>query len=70
MAKSTLIGRNATSGKFVSKPLGKEKASKFALVEGMTLSNESKRLLHEAESSGRKGTSLRRAISGSFSTKK
>lgn len=70
MAKNTLIGRDSRSGQFVSKALGKSKASKFALVEGMTLNEGSKRALEKFESSGRKGASLREAISGSFSQKR
>jgi hypothetical protein len=70
MAKNTLIGRDSRSGQFVSKPLGKSKASRFSLVEGISLNDDSKRLLAEFESTGRTGASLRKAISGAFSVKR
>jgi hypothetical protein len=70
MAKNTLIGRDSRSGQFVSKPLGKSKASRFSLVEGMSLNDDSKRMLETFESSGRKGAVLRLAISGAFSAKR
>jgi hypothetical protein len=70
MKNNTGIKRSAKSGRFVTKPLGVSKASKFALVEGMTLSKKNLKAFAECEAIGLKGDALRSAISGSFQKKR
>jgi len=70
MKKSSAVKRSATTGRFVSKPLGKSKAAKFAEVEGVTTSARSARTLETYTARGLKGDALRSAITGSFVTKK
>ncbi|WP_206599565.1 hypothetical protein [Pseudovibrio sp. W64] len=69
MKKSSNIKRSAESGRFAVAPLGKSKASKFAQVEGMTLTARSRSTITLHESKGLKGDALRSAISGSFTKK-
>lgn len=70
MKNNIAIKRSAKSGCFVTKPLGVSKASKFALIEGMTLSKENSKAFTEFESNGLKGDALRSAISGTFQKKR
>lgn len=70
MKKSTALKRSATTGRFVTKPLGKDKATKFAKVEGVTTSSKSARTLKTYSNRGLKGDALRSAITGSFVTRK
>lgn len=70
MNKSNALKRSATTGRFVTKPLGKGKATKFAKVEGVTTSPKSARTLKTYSDSGLKGDALRSAITGSFVTRK
>lgn len=70
MKNNTAIKRSAKSGRFVAKPLGVSKASKFAQVEGMTLSEKSSTTYARLESKGLKGDALRSAITGSFQKKR
>lgn len=69
MKKQPAIKRYAATGRFVSKPLGKSKASKFSLVEGISLSKSSEMAIMKFEARGLKGDVLRSAISGSFQKK-
>lgn len=70
MKKSTALKRSATTGRFVTKPLGKDKATKFAKAEGVTTSSKSARTLKTYSNRGLKGDALRSAITGSFVTRK
>ncbi|WP_152986836.1 MULTISPECIES: hypothetical protein [unclassified Pseudovibrio] len=69
MTKSNIIKRSTVSGRISVSPLGKKKASRFALVEGMTLTKKWERTIALHESEGLKGDALRSAISRSFSKK-
>lgn len=66
MKKNQAIKRSTVSGRFASKPLGKGKATKFAKVEGMVLTQRSAKTISRFEGSGLKGDALRSAIAGSF----
>lgn len=70
MNKSTTIKRSATTGRFVTKPLGKDKATKFAKIEGVTTSSKSAKTLKTYSDRGLKGDALRSAITGSFAVKR
>ncbi len=70
MSKNAAIQSNASTGRFMPKALGKGKATKFALVEGMALSQRSITLITHMEQRGLKGDALRSAIAGSFATKR
>lgn len=70
MAKSTTIKRSATTGRFVTKPLGKDKATKFAKIEGVTTSSKSAKTLKTYSDRGLKGDALRSAIASSFAVKR
>ena len=70
MNKNTALKRSATTGRFVTKPLGKGKATKFAKVEGVTTSSKSAETLKTYSDRGLKGDALRSAIAGSFINKK
>ena len=70
MKKSTALKRSETTGRFVTKPLGKGKAAKFAKVEGVTTSSKSEKTLKTYIARGLKGDALRSAITGTFATKK
>lgn len=63
------IKRSASTGRFVTKPLGKGKATKFSNVEGMVLTQRSAKMISRLEGSGLKGDALRSAITGSFDKK-
>ena len=69
MTKSQATDRMAANGRFSSKPLGKGKAMRFALVEGLVLSSGSAKTISQFEDSGLKGDALRSAIAGSFMQK-
>jgi hypothetical protein len=69
MANNGKIGRDTRTGQFLTKPLGRAKATKFSLVEGVSLTEESARIIHQHQSSGKNGTALRSAIAGSFRQK-
>jgi len=66
MSKSQKIRRSAATGRITTAPIGKSKATKFLLVEGMTLSRKSSDTLSDLKSKGLKGDALRTAISGSL----
>lgn len=70
MNKNTALKRSATTGRFVTKPLGKRKATTFAKVEGVTTNSESAKVLKTHSDRGLKGDALRSAITGSFTSKK
>jgi len=70
MNKSITLKRSATTGRFVTKPLGKDKATKFAKVEGVTTSSKSAQTLKTYSDRGLNGDALRSAIIGSFRMKK
>lgn len=69
MRQKQTIKRSAATGRFVTRPLGQSKASKFAAVEGMSLNRKSSETLKTLKSRGLKGAALRTAITGSFKTK-
>jgi hypothetical protein len=69
MAKPVKIRRDAATGKFLAGPLGRSKASKFSLVEGVTLSDDAARIMRQHQASGKNGSALRSAITGSFRNK-
>lgn len=66
MDKRQPAKRSTKSARFVMKSLGKAKASKFALVEGMTLNRQSMDTIRKLEVTGLKGDVLRSAINSSF----
>ncbi|CUH52695.1 hypothetical protein SAMN04488037_11927 [Shimia marina] len=70
MRKSATITRSSSTGRFVSKTVGKGKAAKFALVEGMSLNERSATLMARMERRGLKGDAMRSAIAGSFTAKR
>ena len=70
MKKNHDIKCSAATGRFVTKPLGKGKATKFSKVEGMTLSRKSAKTMSSLEGSGLKGDALRSAIRVSFMKKR
>ena len=70
MNKSSALKRSATTGRFVTKPIGKGKAAKFAKVEGVTTSSKSAKTLKTHSDRGLKSDALRSAITESFVTKK
>ena len=70
MKKSQTIKRSAATGRFVTKSIGKGKASKFALVEGIALSRSSAKTISNFENNGLRGDELRSAIIGSFGNKR
>lgn len=69
MNKGHKIKRSAVTGRFATKPLGRSKASKFAQIEGMTLTRRSAKMISRLEGTGLKGDALRTAITGSFGKK-
>ena len=70
MKKGSAITRSAATAPFVSKPLGKGKAEKFARVEGMSLSKRFDGTISNLERRGLKGDAVRSAILGTFVTKR
>jgi len=66
MKKNQATIRSTAAGRFASKPLGKSKATKFAKVEGMVLTQRSAKTISRFEGNGLKGDALRSAITGSF----
>ena len=66
MAKTTKIVRSATSGKFVTRPIGKGKAEKFTAVEGMRKSLASKVLSGRLAARGLKGDAYRAEVVKAF----
>ena len=69
MKKRNAIAGTTPTGQFVAKRLGRGKAKKFALVEGMSLNQRSAGTISRLEQRGLKGDALRSAITGSFATK-
>ena len=70
MKKNTSIARLTSTGRFITKPLGKGKAEKFAQVEGMSLNKRSAGMILRLEQRGLKGDALRSAITGDFVMKR
>ena len=66
MPKNASISRESKSGKFVSEPLGKSKATKFAAVEGLALSPSAKKIEATLEARGLKGDAYRKAVAASL----
>ena len=66
MAKDSKIIRSSTTGKFVTRPIGKRKAEKFAAVEGMHKSVDSKALSGGLSARGLKGDAYRTAVIKAF----
>ncbi|WP_075996617.1 hypothetical protein [Salaquimonas pukyongi] len=66
---SKVTQKAASSGRFVTKPIGRSKAAKFTAVEGMSLSKRSSDIMTNLEKSGLKGEALRGAITGKFKKK-
>lgn len=66
MAKNTKITRSATTGKFVTRPIGKGKAEKFTAVEGMHKSATSKALSGRLIDRGLKGDAYRTEVAKAF----
>lgn len=66
MAKTTKIIRSATSGKFVTRPIGKSKAERFTAVEGMQKNAASKVLSAELMGRGLKGDAYRTEVIKAF----
>lgn len=69
MSKIINAQNKATTSQFVQTCLGKAKASKFALVEGMSLNSKSRKLINKLERRGLHGDALRKEIISSFATK-
>lgn len=57
------------SVKFAAKPLGKSKAAKFSLVEGLTLDPSSTAMMSKLTNKGLSGDALRAEIGKSFAKK-
>ena len=70
MTKSDAIKRSSLTGRGVSKTIGKGKAEKFALIEGMSLNEQSATLLARMEQRGLKGDAMRSAIVRSFTARR
>lgn len=66
MAKNSKIIRSATTGKFITRPIGKGKAEKFAAVEGMRKSAASKALSGRLADQGLKGDAYRAEVVKAF----
>ena len=66
MNKGQSIKRSTKTGRYVTKPLGRAKATRFALVEGVSVHKRSAVALREFEERGLKGDALRTEIAGSF----
>lgn len=66
MKKKQTIKHSATTGRYAPKPLGKAKAEKLSMVDGMMISRESAKTLSDLEGRGLKGDALRSAIRESF----
>ena len=66
MAKNTKLIRSATTGKFVTRPIGKGKAEKFTAVEGMHKSAASKALSGRLTDQGLKGDAYRTEVAKAF----
>lgn len=69
MAKNQNSMRSAVTGKFVTKPIGSGKSTKFSAVEGQKLSGKSKSVAANALSSGLRGDAYRSAVTKSFKKK-
>lgn len=63
------IARPTVSERRVTQAIGRSKATKFAAVEGLVLSQKSSRQLAKLKSGGLKGDALRSAIRKSFKKK-
>lgn len=66
MAKDTKSGRSSASGKFVTRPIGGAKATKFAAVEGLRMNASSKALDRKLTASGLKGDAYRTEVIKAF----
>lgn len=66
MAKGSKIGRSATTGRFVTNPIGKGKAERFTAVEGMSKSAASKELSKRLAGRGLKGDAYRAELTKAF----
>ncbi|KAA6490830.1 hypothetical protein DXT98_01330 [Agrobacterium sp. ICMP 7243] len=66
MTKETKTARSATTGKFVTRPIGGRKAAKFAQVEGLSMNAASKVLSQKLTASGLKGDAYRSEIIKAF----
>lgn len=66
MGKETKSGRSVETGKFVTRPIGAQKAAKFAEVEGLKMNAGSKALSQKLSASGLKGDAYRREIVKAF----
>jgi len=64
--KNTKIKRSTTTGKFVTRPIGKGKAEKFTAVEGMHKSAASKALSGSLTVRGLKGDAYRTEVTKAF----
>ena len=62
MAKTVKSDRSSGTGKFVTKAIGKRKASKFSSVEGMELTEESRTISRNAVAGGLSGDSYRAEV--------
>lgn len=66
MAKNTKITRSATTGKFVTRPIGKGKSEKFTAVEGLHKSAASMALSGRLADRGLKGDAYRNEVVKAF----
>lgn len=66
MAKNTKTTGSATTGKFVTRPIGKGKAEKFTAVEGLRKSAASKALAENLTNRGLKGDAYRSEVARAF----
>lgn len=66
MAKDIKTGRSATTGRFVTKPIGKAKAERFTAVEGVSKSAASKALSNELTGRGLTGDAYRTEVVKAF----
>lgn len=62
MAKSTTIARSISSGRYAPRAVGQAKATKFALVEGLSLEAKSLAASALAQSEGLKGDAYRASL--------
>jgi len=66
MGKTVKSARSATTGKFVTQPIGARKAAKFAAVEGVEVNAASREISRKALSGGLRGDAYRAEIAKAF----
>jgi hypothetical protein len=67
--KKILVRPSAASGRFATNRIGKAKASKFALVEGLALNKWSRSIQRRLRANGLQGYAYRHAVIAEFKRK-